>query len=130
MHPEALGAPDYDMYHGSSLECPPHAEILAEYRFKLVEGFIPIVVTARQEKYRRTTCQWLWKHSLYPVEMHFRKDGDIRPDQVIKGEILDELLKHYDIVGAWDDNPHVIEYWKSRGIPVRVVPSWPEWRKE
>lgn len=128
-HPESLGAPNYDLYHKFSVDCPPRADVLAQYRMKLSEGFIPLVVTARQAQYLRPTSKWLLKHGVYPREIHFRENGDTRPDMEIKAEILDRLLDHYDIVGAWDDNPHVIKYWESRGIPVTVVPSWPEWAK-
>lgn len=53
-----------------------------------------------------------------------RQDGDKRSDRVVKLEILRYLRQHYDIRGAIDDNPQVIELWRSQGVPVEVVPGW------
>jgi hypothetical protein len=54
-----------------------------------------------------------------------RRDGDFRPDGVVKLEILDMIKEDgYNVIHAWDDNPAVIEVWQSQGIPVTVVEGY------
>ena len=38
--------------------------------------------------------------------------------------MLAYLRTRYNIIEAWDDNPAIIELWRSEGIPVREVPGW------
>jgi len=86
---------------------------------------VPVVVTARMQKWAPMTRRWLDKHMPVPYDGPFhRQDGDKRSDRVVKLEILRYLRQHYDIRGAIDDNPQVIEVWRSQGIPVEVVAGW------
>jgi phosphoglycolate phosphatase-like HAD superfamily hydrolase len=51
---------------------------------------------------------------------------DGRPDVEVKREILAQVRQRYDVVRAWDDNPHVVALWESEGVPVTLVPGWDE----
>lgn len=118
---------DFDAFHAASEFCPPNQQAL-DYAIETVElGMVPVVVTARMEKWKDVTTRWLDKHMPVAYDGPFhRRDGDRRSDRVVKLEILRYLRTQYDIRGAIDDNPQVIELWKSQGIPVEIVPGWLE----
>lgn len=123
--PNFTGQRQFDRFHAESIDCPPHQKVLDAWKDVLESGRIPLVATGRTEKHREVTKWWLTNHHLFPLQQLHRKNGDFRPDVEVKAEMLDLLLEHYDIVEVWDDNPHVIELWKSRGLKVNVMPGWP-----
>lgn len=118
---------DFDSFHAESINCPPHQQALDYAQATYDMGMIPVVVTARMDRWQELTRSWLDMHMPVPYDGPFhRKDGDRRSDRIVKLEILRYLRRHYDIRGAIDDNPEVIALWESQGIPVEIVPGWME----
>jgi predicted secreted acid phosphatase len=78
-------------------------------------------------EHRAETMTWLVQNGFefmltHPQRLFMRKAGDYRADDVIKEEILDEIL----MLGfrpsiAFDDRRRVIEMWKRRGILVLAI---------
>lgn len=116
-------AKDFHRFHEESVNCPPHAHVVAA-SLALPSDVACIVITARKERYRRLTSFWLALHGVPSDELHMRPDYDSRPDVDIKREILGSVRQRYQILHAWDDNPHVIQMWEEEGIPVTVIPGW------
>lgn len=125
--PNYLGYRNFNLFHTLSVDCPPHQDVVDAFRQDMRDGIIPIVVTARPERFRTLTRWWLQINHLYPAQQLHRQDYDDRPDTDVKRDILRGLRDHYDVIGAWDDNPRIIALWEAEGIPVDVKPGWPEW---
>jgi phosphoglycolate phosphatase-like HAD superfamily hydrolase len=117
---------NHHAFHYGSLWCPPIPWVLDNAHRYHRAGFHVIVVTAREEKWRELTSNWLESVGAPPYRMFMRPTGDFRKDKLIKGEILDMLLETYDIHHAYDDNPAILELWQERGVPYTVVPGWAE----
>jgi len=117
---------NYKAFHYGSLFCPPIQWVLDSAHRYHRAGFQILVVTARQEMWRELTSNWLDQVGAPPYALHMRKQGDLRRDKLIKGEILDVLLDQYDVKHAFDDNPAIIELWQERVIPYTHVPGWAE----
>lgn len=115
---------NFDAFHKESVSCPSVGWVLESAKEAKKLGFTVIQVTARQEKYRPHTSWWLADWEVPSDGLYMRATGDFRPDYIVKSEIVDRLLKTYDIVKAFDDNPAVIELWREYGIPCVVVPGW------
>lgn len=84
-----------------------------------ISDMYPIfLVSGRPEKYRAETVDWLERYSLDMYDaLHMRKDGDNRPDDIVKSEIADQIIAQgYNILGVFDDRPRVISMWRARGI--------------
>jgi len=116
---------DYHRFYCGSRLCPPIPQAI-EYAVRTHEmGMVPVVVTARRERWAQLTRAWLDEHMPVPYDgpLH-RPDDDHRPDRQVKADLLRYLQRHYDIRGAIDDSPGVVELWRSHGIPVEVVPGW------
>ena len=78
-----------------------------------------VLASGRNERSRQATEDWLRKNSLSAYEkLYMRKADDFRSDDIVKLEILDEIIADYgkkpDMV--FDDRPRVVRAWRSRGI--------------
>jgi hypothetical protein len=82
-----------------------------------------IYVSGRPERYRELTKGWLLRHGFPESEaMYMRKDGDHRPDHIVKRELLDLIRVDGHIpVMAFDDRDSVVEMWRRAGVPCAQV---------
>lgn len=112
---------DFHAFHQESIDCPPIPWVVNLVRDYHHKRYPVVIVTGRSRRYERLTSMWLALHDVPSVEMHMRRDGDQRPDVEVKREILRAVRHRYRIKRAIDDNPSIIDLWKSEGIPVTVV---------
>ena len=117
---------NFDDFHKASAVCPAIPDSLSWVEGQRARGRKIIIVTARQRQYEHLTRVWLRKWGIHFDELHMRDTGDPRPDSDVKRDILAQIRERYDVREAIDDNPSVIALWRSEGIPVTVVPGWPE----
>lgn len=118
---EGLKTQDFSKFSEASKKCPPIRATLADLRHALEQGYYLFLVTARNEKYRHITIEWMREHFVNYDGLLMRIDGDTRPDRVVKEEMLEVLQEKFEIVHAWEDQPEIVELWESKGIPVTVV---------
>ena len=123
-HPDFPGYRNFDHFHRAAVWCPPVPEVIEAARAAHEAGDAVLLVTARRERFRPHTEGWMEMHGVEYEELHMRGNDDGREDSLVKRDILEDLRKRYEIVGAWDDNPSVVALWESEGIPVTVVPGW------
>jgi len=110
---------NFELFHSEATYCPPHQEALDYAEDHFHKGYKLIVVTARMQSWHHPTLLWLQQHLKVPFDGPFmRADGDFRQDVQVKREIYNYLTLSYDIRGAIDDSPQVIELWKSLGLSV------------
>lgn len=115
---------DFDAFHLESVNCPPHLHVVEAAQKSLAEGVAPLIVTARQAKYRNVTAFWLAMHNVPSEALYMRATGDMRPDYEVKRDILARIRPWYDVIEAWDDNPSVTRLWGEENIPYVLVPGW------
>lgn len=78
-----------------------------------------IFCTGRPEKYRAATEAWLDEHhgvQLTGRELHMRKDGDYRPDDIVKEEILNNHIDKDRVLFVLDDRQQVVDMWRRNGL--------------
>lgn len=81
-----------------------------------------ILVSGRSERCRFQTVTWLQKHKIDCLGLYMRKNGDHRPDNIVKGEILDKILNDgFSPIMAFEDRDQVVKMWRERGIPCAQV---------
>ena len=95
---------------------PPVAEVFLQM---VEEGHHVILASGRNERSRQATEDWLRKNSLAGYQkLYMRKADDFRGDDIVKQEILDEIVADYgkkpDMV--FDDRPRVVKMWRDNGI--------------
>lgn len=103
----------------------PHMIELAHH----LERLAPVLfVTGRSEECREATATWLHDQGFgvhfvaFPGRLHMRPSGDHRPDNIVKGEMLDAILSvGWAPIMAFEDRTQVVEMFRARGIPCAQV---------
>ena len=80
-----------------------------------VSGIKIILCSGRSEEHRDETIQWLSEKGVNYHELILRRDGDRRPDSVIKREMLAGLDRS-KILFVVEDRSRVVEMWRSEGL--------------
>jgi hydroxymethylpyrimidine pyrophosphatase-like HAD family hydrolase len=78
-----------------------------------------LLASGRNERSRQATVDWLFDNFLFGYEkLYMRKADDFRSDDIVKQEILDQIIADYgrkpDMV--FDDRPRVVSMWRRNGI--------------
>jgi hypothetical protein len=115
---------NFDEFHKRSVDCPPINWVKAHAIAAKELGFTVLQVTARSEKYQSHTAWWLADQRVPSDGLYMRGRNDFRPDADVKRDIIDRILRKYEIVKAFDDNPSVVRLWDEYGIYCVVVPGW------
>ncbi len=117
--------PDFDAFHEATAHCPANQEIVDATKRSHISQHVVIVMTGMNEKYRGLVATWLHRHEVPFDLLMMRPNRDFRKDFVIKREMLHQArMRGFTVTHAWDDNPAIIDLWKSEKIPVTVVPGW------
>lgn len=81
-----------------------------------------IIVSGRSDEARAETITWLYQHGIAWDTLFMRKEGDYRPDEIVKEEMYREHIEpRYDVILVFDDRPKVIRMWRSIGLKVADV---------
>lgn len=76
-----------------------------------------IYLTGRPESVRDKTDSWLLKKYFSYGKIFMRKDGDHRPDYVLKREIYEQEIKdEYDVIGVFEDRDSCVKMWRELGL--------------
>ena len=76
-----------------------------------------IITSARNERHRRVTEIQLGNAGIKYDAMYLRDDGDMRPDDIVKAELLGKIITDgYNPTVAFDDRNQVVKKWRELGI--------------
>lgn len=76
-----------------------------------------ILVSGRDESCRKETEDWLAKNGICYTKLIMRKEGDNRPDEVVKEEIFNEHIRGgYNVRFVLDDRDKVVDMWRQMGL--------------
>lgn len=86
-----------------------------------------VLTSGRSEDARWQTEMWLDEHINLGLSawdlLLMRKEGDNRPDYIVKQEMLDHLRDDllYDVIIAFDDRNQVVKMWRDNDITCAQV---------
>lgn len=83
-----------------------------------------IFITGRSDRVMGKTDWWLREQGLHYVWLAMRRDGDHRPDSIVKSEMLDLVIETLDgkpILGVFEDRKQVVDMYRKRGLTVFQV---------
>lgn len=81
-----------------------------------------VLVSGRSDECRDATVEWLKVHGVPYDALYMRKAGDHRNDDVLKAEILEEMIADgWAPIMAFDDRDRVVKMWRERGVPCAQV---------
>lgn len=95
--------------------------ILLEAHFVIDKPTFDFVFcTGRPERTRDKTQSWLRSNLFISdkgIHLYMRKDGDYRPDDVVKAELIDKMrVDGFDPYIVFDDRKRVVDMWRRHGI--------------
>lgn len=108
-----------DVYDGSRVGEDVCVTEVADVLNALMDENYVYVVSGRDEKYRKITSEWLSSSGIVYDELFMRKEGDKRPDSLVKYEILRDNIYgelYRGIAGVFDDRERVLDMWRAQGI--------------
>jgi predicted kinase len=81
-----------------------------------------ILLSGRKDTFREQTTTWLANNAIYYAHLYMRKDGDGRPDNVVKEELYEQHIRgKYNVVMVIDDRLSVCRLWHRLGLPLLRV---------
>lgn len=84
---------------------------------KSVKDTILIFLSGRDSSSREATLAWLSKHNILPNFLFMRKEGDRRPDYLVKYELFNqEIRNNYNVQFVIDDRKSVKRMWNQLGL--------------
>lgn len=118
MHHVLNGNHNVDAFVADTEFCPAMPEAVEFCAEHFSAGRLILVVTARTPRWRTLTVRELHRHLPYPYRgPYMRGTDDKRHDVLVKLDMYKNLSENYDIVGAIDDHPGVVDLWNDLGIP-------------
>jgi phosphoglycolate phosphatase-like HAD superfamily hydrolase len=118
---------DWDSFFAAAANDEPIFEVITVARALAKAGHTLIYSTGRAESSRLITAKWLEKYRIPIGLLYMRKTGDHREDNVVKGELFDQILKIYkqeEIGGVFEDREQVVQMYRARGVRVfQVAPG-------
>lgn len=79
-------------------------------------GLTIILCSGRQDDKREVTEAWLNEHGVEHNILYMRKTNDHRDDCIVKKEMLDEIIKEYEVIAVFDDRAKVVDMWRENGV--------------
>lgn len=116
---------NFQQFHGAASFVSPMPLVVETVQALHETGLACLVLTSRQEMWRYRLRVWLRKWEVPVDALGMRADADTRRDDDVKRDLYIRARRlGYDPVLAIDDNPIVVQLWRSLDIPTVVVPGW------
>lgn len=87
------------------------------------------ILSGRSARVRGATLRWLENNGVAFDILIMRPEGDRRPDEVLKLELLQKMLKQYDFLSLQfivDDRQRVVDMWRRNGFNCLQCNAWEE----
>ncbi|MBR2392665.1 MAG: hypothetical protein IKA93_03740 [Elusimicrobiaceae bacterium] len=109
---------DWKNFNAKMEEDLPNTAVVSLYRALYESGkFEIILVSGRQERFRKVTETWLAWHEIPFDRLLMRPDADQRPDSEVKQDILNTLkAQGKEVLFTVDDRQSVVDMWRANGI--------------
>lgn len=110
--------PDWHSFNKDMGNDLPRSDVVDLYQALWQSGRYEIIlITGRSEEFRGLTEQWFAWNEIPFDRMIMRKTEDCRRDEIVKEELLDQLLEEGKDIGfVVDDRQSVVDMWRRRGI--------------
>ena len=97
----------------------PNWDVIAIFKALALPQNRLIITTARNERHEEVTRAQLERATIdkHNYSLYMREDGDMRPDEIVKAELLEKIKKDgFKPEVAFDDRDQVVKMWRELGI--------------
>ena len=111
------GHKDWDGWHSNAHKDEPIEEVVSILDMAAAAGIKIVLCTARDEKCRQDTIDWLHANDIPYDALYMRRKGDRRDDDIIKFELLKVIRADgYDPILVLEDRDRVVKMWRRAGL--------------
>lgn len=108
---------NWKAFEQNMIEDEPIEWVINTVLYLQKQGLSMIMCSGRGEQNRKVTENWLEKHGLHLVKLYMRAKGDYRADDIIKSELLDQIIEDgWNPKLTFDDRDRVVRMWRDRGL--------------
>lgn len=94
-----------------------HEDVARLVRLCHAAGDRIVLMSGRPDSVAEDTKRWLDKHSVPYHALWMRRAGDVRPDDIVKGELFDAHVRNtYAVHLVLDDRDRVVRLWRRLGL--------------
>jgi predicted kinase len=109
---------DWEGFFAAIKDDTVRPEVLSRLTEYSQQGLTIVLISARPQRYRVPTLEWLDRHHIPYLTLLMRPDADTRSDADVKRDLLTIYFDPKQIYQVIDDRPVVIRMWKEQGIDV------------
>ena len=115
------GNKNWDAFFAEQHKDEPYEAVLDVLHALAFDGHKAIVVTARDERFRADTLEWLNKHIEYEFpseDLYMRPLGNRDDDDYLKVLIIENWLQDnpgFKVAGIFDDRHRIIDAFRNKG---------------
>jgi uncharacterized HAD superfamily protein len=111
------GHKDWKSWHANAHKDEPINEVVQILDLASSAGINIVLCTARDEKCREDTLNWLQYNDIPFDALYMRKLGDRRDDDIVKFELLEQIYEAgYNPILVLEDRNRVVKMWRSAGL--------------
>lgn len=113
---------DFDAFREATSQDTAKEDIFAVAKALKAAGHRIIISSGRNKSQRAVTLKQLMGAGLVFDALYMRSDKDYRPDDEVKSQMLDKMIKDgFNPTMAFDDRQRVVDMWRDRGLTVAQV---------
>jgi hypothetical protein len=94
----------------------PNQAVIDVCRALVISGHAVDVWSGRSDIVRAESERWLNQYAIGYRRLLMRREGDYRPDQIVKAEWLEAMAPEDRPVLAFDDRQRVVDMWRAHGV--------------
>jgi hypothetical protein len=124
-HVRSGGRKDWKAFNAGMVHDPIVDPVVSVLRALHNSGCTIILCSGRGTENRQKTIDWLSKHNIPYHALYMRAINDYRRDDVVKKELLDQILDDgFKPIIAFDDRQQVVDMWRDNGmVCAQVAPG-------
>lgn len=112
---------DWDAFYTACKNDRAIPDVVCLLRLLIAHNVAILFITGRPQRISDQTERWLIEVADYKLSLDscikMRKDGDHRPDYVVKREIYEQEIKDkYDVIGVFEDRDSCVKMWRELGL--------------
>lgn len=113
---------NYAAFHKGASNDTPIWPVINVLKALHAAGYKIVLCSGRDGDFKQRTVDWLAKHEVPYDALYIRAGKDYRADDIIKEELLDQILAAgYEPEIVFDDRNRVVDMWRKRGLKCAQV---------
>ena len=115
--------PDWDSFYNQCINDVPIKNTIELLKTLMQTQCEILILTGRSDRVRSKTLQWFFNNVtpyINKFNLIMRKDGDHRPDKIVKPELLNNFFKNSDfekedVKIIFEDRQSMVDTWRKLG---------------